>query len=248
MNANELTERLKAKDFPRLAWFRQRHYAPFVFHIMNEREREVLLRWFESSEGDWPHGNGASGFTAMSIISGALLSSGVNNLVQCGHYIGFSSIILGSVFRYMGKKNALYSMDVHEKAHRYALKWVEEAGLSNVVKCVLRSSDEPENIVECEKFFGRTPETVFIDSSHNYSHTMRELDLWFGALPPGGLLFLHDVSNLAKSYDSQGKGGVKAALLEFLGRSAASGILLNGVDYNNMIYADTCGLGIIQKI
>jgi hypothetical protein len=56
---------------------------------------------------------------------------------------------------------------------------------------------------------------VFIDSSHQYEHTLKELKLWFGLLSPQGLMFLHDVSDFAKTFDSTGEGGVQRALDEW---------------------------------
>ena len=245
MSPEELAKRLES--FQSVKWYINCGYIPFIFHLMTDQEREVLLRWYEASKEDWSYGDGASGFVAMSTISGFLLGSGINSLVQCGHYIGFSTLILGSMFRYMGKKHAIYSMDVHERAHNYTLKWIDEAGLNDYVKCVLMSSDNPDNVQNARTYFDDDIQTVFINSAHTYSHTLRELGLWFHALQPGGIIFMHDVSELAKTYDSEGRGGVRPATLEFLNTVAASGVLLNGSHNDFKVYGDPCGLGIIQK-
>ena len=245
MSPEELAERLQS--YPAVKCYIDCGYIPFIFHLMTGHEREVLLRWHETSKKDWSYGDGASGFVAMSTIGGFLLGSAINNLVQCGHYIGFSSIILGSMFRFMGKKHAIYSMDVHERAHNYTLKWIDEAGLNDYVKCVLTSSDNPDNVENAKAYFDDDIQTVFIDSAHTYRHTLRELGLWFPALQSGGIIFMHDVSELAKAYDGEGHGGVRPAALEFLSTVAASGVLLNGSHNDFKVYGDPCGLGIIQK-
>ncbi len=248
MTPDELAKHLRNHEKP-MAWFNDAHaYAPFLFHIMTAHERQTLADWYDASIDDWPNGQGASGFATISTISGFILGSGISNLVQCGHYIGFSSMIIGSVFRYMGRKNALYSMDIHPKAHAYAAEWVDRAGLSDYVKLVPLSSDSPDNVVAAQKYFGNKIQSVFIDSSHAYGHTMKELALWGDALRPSGIVFLHDVSQWAKTFDSTDKGGVKAAALEFLEASPFNGVLLNSTPTGNLpVYTDPCGLGILQK-
>lgn len=247
MNAEEFRNRLVALPSRRLDWIRSQKYLPFVVGLMTDRERDALCRWFEDSETRWPHGNGASGFTAMSTVAGFVLGSGLRSLVQCGHYIGFSTLVLGSVFRHMGRENALYSMDVHEKAHAYALEWIARAGLEKQVRCVLRSSDHAENLAESAGYFGRPADSVFIDSSHAYDHTRRELNLWVRALRRGGFVFMHDVSDYAKRFDGTGKGGVRPATLEFVETRQVRAILVESVG-DDPVYRDPCGLGILQKL
>ena len=53
---------------------------------------------------------------------------------------------------------------------------------------------------------------VFIDSSHEYWNTRAELDAWYPALAPGGLIVLHDSSEFAAGFDVTAKGGVRRAL------------------------------------
>jgi hypothetical protein len=38
----------------------------------------------------------------------------------------------------------------------------------------------------------QTVETLFIDTSHTYPHTLRELETWGPLVNPGGVIFLHD--------------------------------------------------------
>jgi hypothetical protein len=56
---------------------------------------------------------------------------------------------------------------------------------------------------------------IILDSSHEYGATLRELDLWYGALAPGGLLVVHDVSRFAQSFDVTQSGGVRRAFDEW---------------------------------
>jgi cephalosporin hydroxylase len=105
-----------------------------------------------------------------------------------------------------------------------------------------------------ERYLGGPPQIVFIDSSHQYEHTLRELDLWWAALCPGGILALHDVSQQAQDFDSTGKGGVRRAFGEWTQSAGvqSTSIALNefaraGVALDDLTYGDWCGLGLVQK-
>lgn len=61
-------------------------------------------------------------------------------------------------------------------------------------------------------------DVVFIDTSHDYSHTMAELSLYQWKVRPGGLLMLHD-TELAHPEGTTGLPyPVKRAVLEFCGQ------------------------------
>ena len=72
-----------------------------------------------------------------------------------------------------------------------------------------------------KKYLGGDPELIILDSSHEYQATLAELDLWYAALAPGGLLALHDVSRFAADFDVTQQGGVGRAFTEW--RKSASG-------------------------
>ena len=60
-------------------------------------------------------------------------------------------------------------------------------------------------------------EIVFIDTSHHYGHTVRELDIYRALVKPGGVLVLHD-TELAMPFESPLRDGVfpvKRAVREF---------------------------------
>lgn len=60
---------------------------------------------------------------------------------------------------------------------------------------------------------GRNADAIFLDSSHMYNHILREFDLYFNLLRPGGILLIHDV--FWEGNDTE-KG--KAQALEFIDR------------------------------
>ena len=102
-----------------------------------------------------------------------------------------------------------------------------------------------------EAYLQGQPQLVFIDSSHQYKHTLEELELWYSLVVPGGFIALHDTSVFAKSFDSSNGGGVGKAVDEWSLKNNIQKININGFvtggrpgDYP---YLDGCGLTLIQK-
>ncbi|MBK7403921.1 MAG: class I SAM-dependent methyltransferase [Phycisphaerales bacterium] len=185
----------------------------------------------------------------ISILQSFIMGSGIRSIVQLGHYKGYSTLMIGFMLRRMGIEKGLVSIDLDPKITDYARGWVEPPGLephdAHGQRPARRAISRPPR--PCS---GGRPRCVIIDSSHQYAHTLRELDLWWPAIAPGGMMFLHDCSEFARKWDTTGEGGVRRAIQEWLPRHPEAGsILLEGDpradEYS--AYADGCGLGILQK-
>ncbi|MBE0564315.1 MAG: class I SAM-dependent methyltransferase [Ochrobactrum anthropi] len=61
-----------------------------------------------------------------------------------------------------------------------------------------------------ETLDGKLADLIFLDSSHMYSHMMREIDLYLPYLKPGGFLLIHDILWEGNEW---GKGKAQAALM-----------------------------------
>ncbi len=57
---------------------------------------------------------------------------------------------------------------------------------------------------------GKLADVIFLDSSHMYSHMMREIDLYMPYLKPGGFMLIHDILWEGNEW---GKGKAQAALM-----------------------------------
>ena len=93
---------------------------------------------------------------------------------------------------------------------------------------------------------------IIIDSSHEYQATLTELDLWYDALAPGGLMVLHDVSRFAADFDVTHQGGVGRAFAEWRKRHPeVETFCLNAgsktMELPRPLYKDACGLGLIHR-
>jgi predicted O-methyltransferase YrrM len=209
--------------------------------------------WYQ--ETDAVGSPGECNIPPISMLQGLIMGNGIRSMVQCGHYMGFSTLLCGFFFRAIGAKQALFSMDIDANATAFTEKWIHRAGLQDYVHLELCDSGDAKLPILAREYLRHSDiNLVFIDSSHQYGHTLRELDLWYSALSPGGLIVMHDVSQLASEFDTTKGGGVYRAVTEWQKSNRASAIFLNGFVKElpglttPLTYKDPCGLGIIQKV
>ena len=231
----------------RFVWFRQNHYLPQIYRTLSDWEFEVLVKFFlETEEKNYI---GEASIPIMSEMIGFIDGSGLDGVIQLGHYAGWSTLMLGWALRRMEKKHSLFSIDIDVEVTAFAQKFIGLAGLEDYVRLTVGDSADPDMLGLAIPWIDQQPNLIFIDSSHQYAHTLRELNLWYPHLQKGGLMFLHDISTYAKSFDTTEEGGVHDALEEWTQTEELNVILLNGdttIDHH-LIRQDGCGAGIIQK-
>jgi predicted O-methyltransferase YrrM len=156
------------------------------------------------------------------------------------------------MLRRMGAGHGLFSLDLDPAMCELSRSWINRAGLGAFVEIAEGNSLDPRSPIAAADYLGDAPELVIIDSSHEYAATLQELDLWYPALAPGGILVLHDVSRFATDFDVTRRGGVGVAFSEWRqAHPEVETFCLNG-DARSMeaarpAYKDACGLGLIHK-
>jgi predicted O-methyltransferase YrrM len=237
---------------PRLWWHRlpRSNYVPPIYAGLTDEEWQLLQDWFEETTRQ--NLIGECVVPIMSVLHGLIMGSGIQRIVQLGTHAGYSALLLGFSLRRMDAQQGLFCFEIDGPLCRFARTWFERAGLDSVVKVELRSSLDPASPQLARDYLGGAPELVFLDSSHEYRQTLDELEAWYPALAPGGLIVLHDTSEFAASFDVTQQGGVRRALQEW--REAHPEIEVISLNRNvpametpQMVYQDFCGAGLIQK-
>ncbi len=224
-------------------------HDPLFQMIASESERKLLADWYTDTENKKLIGECAP--PLISLLMGFLVGNSVERMVQLGHYAGYSTLHIGILFRKMAK-GKLYTIDIAERMSAYTQSWVEKAGIGEHVCVVTGDSADVGMPSAAAMYLGGQPDIVFIDSSHKYDHTLKELDLWYEALRPNGFIFLHDASRAAREYDPA-NGAVAGALADWCKKTEAEFFVLNGGNstpaksHSDLVYRDGRGLGIIQK-
>lgn len=247
-------------------WSERTAYVPPLFSFLTEPEWQVMEGWFEDTTARQMVGE--VNIPLMSVLQGLLMGSATTPVVQLGHYAGYSTLLIGWMLRRMGHRRAFVSIDIDPVTCDYTQRWIQRAELGEHVTIHCGSSTDPASLERTRRLLGQPPRLVFIDASHEYGQTLKELDTWYEVIAPGGLILLHDTSPLAERFDRTGEGGVRRAVSEWLARQPSARAInifhpasqrllaayktLDDVagfrdELDGMIYKDFAGLGIIQK-
>ncbi|MGZ4967454.1 MAG: O-methyltransferase, partial [Chthoniobacterales bacterium] len=252
MNHSERSNKWRAEDAPRFWWHRLpgMNYVPAIYSDLSKSEWEIVSDWYaETTRSDQI---GEVAVPLMSLLHGLVLGNRAGRIVQLGTHAGYSALLLGFMLRRMSARRGLFTIDIDPELLAVARKWIARAELEEFVEIAERNSLDPETVSTAREFLGGEPELIILDSSHEYAATLRELDLWFDALAPGGLLVVHDVSRFAQGFDVTHDGGVRRAFMEWrAAHPECETFLLNAnetsMDLPRPFYKDACGLGLIHK-
>jgi predicted O-methyltransferase YrrM len=242
----------KENPHPRYWWHQLpgSDYVPPIYSDLTEAEWTTLREWYEETDRNGPIGECA--VPLISLLHGLVMGNRAGRIVQLGTCAGYSALLLGWMLRRMNAAHGLFSLDLDPAMCEMARRWIARAGLENFVEIAQGNSLDPQSPVAAKEYLRGDPELIIVDSSHEYQATMNELDLWFAALAPGGILALHDVSHFAADFDVTKKGGVGGAFAEWRkAHPEVETFCLNtaarSMDLPRPLYKDACGVGLIHK-
>ncbi len=226
------------------------NFVPPIYADLAEEEWTILHKWYEETDKSGLIGECAVPF--ISLLHGLVMGNRAARIVQLGTCSGYSALLLGFMLRRMNVGRGLFSIDIDPQMCATSRQWIERAGLGPYVHIAQLDAIDAKTPQVANDFLGGDPELIIIDSSHEYESTLLELNLWYPALAPGGLMALHDVSHFAASFDVTKSGGVRRAFSEW--RKAHPDVetfSLNSesrsMDLPRPFYKDACGIGLIHK-
>jgi predicted O-methyltransferase YrrM len=148
----------------------------------------------------------------LSLLETLLRITQPERVLELGTYIGLSTVFIADVLQQNQRSGHLWTVDPDASAHDLASEWLTRAELGDAVSLVGGLSTAPE--VDAALRAHGPFDFIYLDSSHAYGATLKELKLVFEGrwLSPGGLLVLHDASAFASRWDPTDQGGVRRAL------------------------------------
>ncbi|HEX8899089.1 MAG TPA: class I SAM-dependent methyltransferase [Chthoniobacterales bacterium] len=237
---------------PRYWWHRLpgNDYVPPVYSDLSDDQWSVLREWYAETDRNGPIGECA--VPLISLLHGLVMGNRVTRIAQLGTCAGYSALLLGWMLRRMKARRGLFSLDLDPTMCELAGRWIARADLRDFVEIAEGNSLDAASIEAAQKYLGGDPQLIVLDSSHEYRSTLAELDLWYPALAPSGLLVLHDVSEFAAGFDVTGDGGVRRAFAEWRKAHPEAETLSLNHDSRSMeaarpVYKDACGVGLIHK-
>ena len=201
----------KDHPHPRYWWHRLpgTDYVPPVYSDLSEEEWILLREWYAETDRSGPIGECA--VPLVSLLQGLVMGNRIGRIAQLGTCAGYSALLLGWMLRRMNAPHGLFALDIDPAMCELSRRWISRAHLEDFVEIAEASSLDNRSIASARKYLNGDPELIVLDSSHEYQSTLAELDFWYPALAPGGLLVLHDVSVFAADFDVTRKGGVRRA-------------------------------------
>jgi predicted O-methyltransferase YrrM len=237
---------------PRYWWHRLpgMDFVPPLYVALTPAEWVSVRAWDEKTGRTGSVGEAA--VPLLSTLHGFILGNRATRIVQLGTHAGYSTLLLGFMLRRMNAVRGLFTLDIDPQMCATARSWIERAGLQEFVEVAEGNSLDAASVDAAREYLDAAPELIILDSSHEYGATLRELDLWYRAVAPGGLIVVHDVSRFAQTFDVTGEGGARRAFDEWrVANRDAETFLLNGearsMDLPRPLYKDACGLGLIHK-
>ena len=242
----------KDNPHPRYWWHRLpgHDFVPPIYSDLSDDEWSVLRDWYAETDRNGPIGECA--VPLISLLHGLVMGNRVTRIAQLGTCAGYSALLLGWMLRRMKARRGLFSLDLNPAMCELARGWIARAQLQDFVEIAEGSSLDRSSIDAARKYLGGDPDLIIVDSSHEYQSTLAELDLWYPALAPGGILVLHDVSEFAAGFDVTKEGGVRRAFSEW--RKKHPDVETFSLNSNSRsmeearpLYKDACGVGLIHK-
>lgn len=252
--ASQRSRAFRKNGHPRFWWHHLdgTDYAPPIYQVLTRRQWRVMRKWYAATAKR--NAIGEINVPAMCMIQALIMGGGLRRIVQLGHYYGYSALLIGFWLKNMGQGGQLASIDIDPDATAFTGEWARRGGISDQVVLHVGDSAAEESYDFAIQALDGPPELILLDSSHQYEHTLRELDLWVPRMVPQSIMLLHDTSTYARNWDQRGHGGVQQALDDWLpGRDDVAFLNLNRrvgePDVPDaMVYRDGCGLGILQKL
>jgi len=149
-----------------------------------------------------------------SLLSFVTLMSEPRSVLEIGTLIGYSTIIIADCLaQNKTSSSKIFTVDPDTRMVEIAKKYVSQAGLEDHAEFLIGKSLDPE-IIELLHKYGPF-DLLFVDSLHNYSNTIKEMRSLTYFVRDGGLIICHDSGIRAQNFDTEKRGGVRRALLEF---------------------------------
>jgi predicted O-methyltransferase YrrM len=225
-------------------------YVPPVYSDLSDDEWSVLREWYAETDRSGPIGECA--VPLISLLHGLVMGNRIGRIAQLGTCAGYSALLLGWMLRRMNVPRGLFALDLDPAMCQLSRRWIVRAGLEDFVEIAEGNSLDKHSVAAASNYLNGAAELIILDSSHEYRATLAELDLWYPALAPGGLLLLHDVSEFAADFDVTHEGGVRRAFAEWRKANPEVETFSLNSEARSMegprpLYKDACGLGLIHK-
>lgn len=182
---------------------------------------------------------GESAWGTRNLLHALILGTRPKTVVEVGSHIGSASVVIGSALKANGFGHSFH-LEPQRHYHEVLKSFLEMADLEGTSTPLMLFSTDPG----LDEIVGNDVDMIFLDADHSYSSAIADLKVCDRLLARQGIVLLDDVgSPHSASICSEGRGGVRQALLDFVrARPDYSVVFLEPPFWLN-----PCGLAILAR-
>ncbi len=185
------------------------------FGCLAEQSRATLIEILCDTEF-----SGVTDPQTLSFLHMLLANNNYSSVLELGTASGFSAIVIADALKHGAlvhhKPLNFDTVELDPANQKRAAEYIRQAGFGDFVRCINGSTLDPAVVQMLRPAY----DCIYVDSSHSYDQTGREINEYYPRLMPGGVMLFHDTSPDAAAWDPSRKGGVRRAIDEW--RASAS--------------------------
>jgi predicted O-methyltransferase YrrM len=153
---------------------------------------------------------GKSSWGTRNLLFALTLSLRPKTVLEIGGHIGSASVAIGAALK-ANNFGRLFTLEPQDHYFAILKKNLELAGVQDFVTPLQVLSTD----AGLARHLGDSPDLVYLDANHSYSHAAKDIEIAHRLLPDNGVLILDDVGPVVSAQlCKEGRGGVRQALID----------------------------------
>ena len=215
-------------------------YTARGWHVLPSFNGEGLMKpgLFEQMQAH-PELPGESAWGTRNLLHALILATRPKRVLEVGSHIGSASVVIGSALKSNGFGTS-YHLEPQDHYFRTLQSFIRMGDLEDIAIPLQLFSTDPT----LPKVLGGPVDIVFLDANHAYSHALEDLRICHRIVADKGFILLDDVG-APHSGDicSEGRGGVRQALLDFLKERPEYSVIF----FEPPFWLNPCGLALVSR-
>lgn len=182
---------------------------------------------------------GESAWGTRNLLHSIILGTRPKTVLEVGSHIGSASVVIGSALKANGFGRS-YHLEPQQHYYEVLSSFLRMAELEEVSTPLKLFSTDPS----LESLVGNDVDIIFLDADHSYSNALSDLQICDRLLAQQGIVLLDDVgAPHSANICSEGRGGVRQALLDFVGARPDYSVIFLEPPF----WLNPCGLAFLAR-
>ena len=160
-------------------------------------------------------------------------------VLEVGAHIGNGALAIGAALR-RNNFGRVYSLEPQDHYFQLLTQFVNEADLAEFVQPIKMFSTDSALV----NVLAEPADIIYLDANHSYSHVTKDLLTCESLLSKNGVILFDDVGTPhSADIDSEKRGGVRQALLDFVAQRPDWGVVF----LEHPFWLNPCGIAIASR-